>query len=83
VQAVCAAAGAPLATVPRSWPAGLTDREVDVLRLLARGRTERQIAGDLGIAKGTVHTHVTHCYQKAGVSTRVGIALFALEHRLV
>lgn len=83
VGAVCAAAGAPRRPVTRTWPAGLTDREVDVLRLLARGLSKKEIAAELVIAPATVHTHVTHLYQKAGVSTRVGIALFALEHRLV
>jgi DNA-binding NarL/FixJ family response regulator len=54
-----------------------------VLRLLARGRTKKEIARELVIAPGTVHTHVTHVYGKVGVSTRAGIALFALEHGLV
>jgi DNA-binding NarL/FixJ family response regulator len=67
----------------REWPVGLTDREVDVLRLLARGRSKKQVAAELVIAPGTVHTHVTHLYQKTGVSTRAGIALFALEHELL
>jgi HD-GYP domain-containing protein (c-di-GMP phosphodiesterase class II)/DNA-binding CsgD family transcriptional regulator len=83
VGAVCAAAGTPIERVAREWPAGLTDREVDVLRLLARGRSKKQIAAELVIAPGTVHTHVTHLYQKSGVSTRAGIALFALEHQLL
>jgi HD-GYP domain-containing protein (c-di-GMP phosphodiesterase class II)/DNA-binding CsgD family transcriptional regulator len=83
VGAVCAVAGAPIAPVAREWPAGLTDREVDVLRLLARGRSKKEVAADLVIAPGTVHTHVTHLYQKTGVSTRAGIALYALEHRLL
>jgi DNA-binding NarL/FixJ family response regulator len=60
----------------------LTEREIDVLRLLVRGRSKKQIAHELGIARGTVHTHVTHLYQKTGVSTRAGIAVFALEHGL-
>ena len=84
-RAVCDAAG----TSPRrgrasaSWPAGLTDREVEVLRLLARGLTKKEVAAALVIAPGTAHTHTVHIYEKLGVSTRAGVALFALEHGLV
>jgi DNA-binding NarL/FixJ family response regulator len=53
------------------------------VRLLARGRSNKQIARELVIAQGTVGTHVAHVYQKAGVSTRAGIAMFAMEHGLV
>jgi HD-GYP domain-containing protein (c-di-GMP phosphodiesterase class II) len=66
-----------------SFPAGLTAREVEVLRLLARGRSEGQIAAELFIAASTVHTHITHIYDKAGVSTRAGAAVFAMEHGLI
>jgi DNA-binding NarL/FixJ family response regulator len=83
VGAVCAVAGAPIRPMAREWPDGLTDREVEVLRLLAHRRSKKQIAAELGIAPGTVHTHVTHVYQKTGVSTRAGIALYALEHQLL
>jgi HD-GYP domain-containing protein (c-di-GMP phosphodiesterase class II) len=81
--AVCAVAGAPMTAPAPARPAGLTEREVEVVRLLARGRSKKEIARELVIAPGTVHTHVTHLYQKAGVSTRAGIALFAMEHGLV
>jgi DNA-binding NarL/FixJ family response regulator len=54
-----------------------------VLRLLARGLTKKEIAKELVIAPGTVHTHTVHIYEKLGVSTRAGVALFALEHGLV
>jgi HD-GYP domain-containing protein (c-di-GMP phosphodiesterase class II)/DNA-binding CsgD family transcriptional regulator len=80
-EAVCAAAGVAIHAA-RVRPARLTEREVDVLRLLARGRSKKEIARELGIAPGTVHTHVTHLYEKTGVSTRAGIAVFALEHGL-
>jgi HD-GYP domain-containing protein (c-di-GMP phosphodiesterase class II)/DNA-binding CsgD family transcriptional regulator len=84
-NAVCAAAGVSLrrgrASLP--WPAGLTDREVEVLRLLAQGLTKKEIAKALVIAPGTAHTHTVHIYEKLGVSTRAGVALFALEHGLV
>jgi HD-GYP domain-containing protein (c-di-GMP phosphodiesterase class II)/DNA-binding CsgD family transcriptional regulator len=84
-RAVCEAAGVALrrgrASAP--WPAGLTEREVDVLRLLARGLSKKQIAASLVIAPGTVHTHTVHIYEKLGVSTRAGVALFAMQHGLV
>ena len=67
----------------RSWPAGLTDREVDVLRLVARGRSNKEIARELCVSDGTVHTHVIHVYRKIEVNTRAGAALFALEHDLI
>jgi HD-GYP domain-containing protein (c-di-GMP phosphodiesterase class II)/DNA-binding CsgD family transcriptional regulator len=84
-RAVCDAAG--IDHRPRrasaGWPAGLTDREVEVLRLLARGQSKKQVAASLVIAPGTVHTHTVHIYEKLGVSTRAGLALFAMEHGLV
>jgi HD-GYP domain-containing protein (c-di-GMP phosphodiesterase class II)/DNA-binding CsgD family transcriptional regulator len=83
-RAVCDAAGvAPRRGRSRSWPAGLTDREVEVLRSLARGLSKKEIARALGIAPGTVHTHTVHIYEKLGVSTRAGVAMFAMEHGLV
>ena len=54
-----------------------------MLRLLARGRSERQIAAALFISSSTVHTHVTHIYEKSEVSTRAAVALFAMEHGLL
>ncbi len=54
-----------------------------MLRLLVRGRIEREIAELLVIASSTVHAHVLHLYEKMGVSTRAGAALFAMEHELV
>lgn len=67
----------------RTWPAGLTDREVDVLRMLARGRSNREIARELHVSEGTVHTHVINVYGKIEVNTRAGAVLFALEHDLI
>lgn len=67
----------------RGWPAGLTDREVDVLRMLARGRSNKEIARELHVSVGTVHTHVINVYGKIEVNTRAGAALFALEHDLI
>lgn len=84
-RAVCESAGVALRRRRTSgpWPAGLTDREIEVLRLLARGLSKKEIAKALVIAPGTVHTHTVHIYEKLGVSTRAGVALFAMEHGLV
>ena len=81
VRAVLGAAGTSSAVLP-SLPAGLTERELDVLRLLAAGRTKPQIAADLVISQSTVHTHTVHIYAKCGVSTRAGLAMFAMRHGL-
>jgi DNA-binding CsgD family transcriptional regulator len=82
--AVCEAAGARTrGRKAVTGPAGLTEREVEVLRLLARGRSKKQIAQTLFIAHGTVHTHVTHIYEKLGVSSRAAAALFAMEQGLL
>ncbi len=83
VNAVLEAAGARPVHVAHARPAGLSDREVDVLRLLARGRTNRQIAGELVIAPKTVGRHVENIYAKTGLSTRAGAALFCAEHDLL
>jgi DNA-binding CsgD family transcriptional regulator len=77
-----AAGGAPLG-VRQGYPAGLTEREAEVLRLLAQGRTNREIAEALVITEKTAGHHVEHIYGKIGVSTRVGAALFAMQHDLV
>jgi HD-GYP domain-containing protein (c-di-GMP phosphodiesterase class II) len=81
VDAVLAAAGRPVA--PRARPGGLTEREVEVLRLLARGLTNRAMAAELGLSAKTVGHHVEHIYAKAGVSSRAAAALFAVESGLM
>jgi HD-GYP domain-containing protein (c-di-GMP phosphodiesterase class II) len=83
VDAVLEAAGAAPTEARQGYPAGLTEREVEVLRLLARGRTNREIAEALVITEKTAGHHVEHIYAKADVSTRVGAALFAMRHDLV
>jgi ATP/maltotriose-dependent transcriptional regulator MalT len=82
VDAVLEAAGH---RVPRrkAWPAGLTTREVEVLRLVAQGRSNRGIASDLFISEKTVRNHVEHIYSKLGVSNRTGASLFAVEHGII
>lgn len=81
-EAVLAAAGRP-ARARRTYPAGLTTREVEVLGLLAQGLSNKQIAARLVVSDRTVGHHVAHIYQKAGVATRAGATLFALQNDLV
>jgi HD-GYP domain-containing protein (c-di-GMP phosphodiesterase class II)/DNA-binding CsgD family transcriptional regulator len=83
IRAVCEAAGHRIKKRAGGWPAGLSDREVEVLRHLARGCSEKKIGELLFISPGTVHTHVVHVYEKIGVSTRAAAALFAMEHDLL
>ena len=64
------------------WPAGLTDREVEVLRLIAKGSSNKDVAAVLVIAPKTVGHHVEHIYAKIGVTTRAGAALFLMEQGL-
>jgi HD-GYP domain-containing protein (c-di-GMP phosphodiesterase class II) len=64
-------------------PGGLSDREVEVLRLLAAGCTNPDIGRRLGISRRTAEHHVQHIYTKIGVSTRAAATLFALEHNLL
>ena len=64
-------------------PAGLTEREAQVVGLLARGLQTKQIARALGISVKTADHHVQNAYGKIGVSTRAAAALFAMEHGLV
>lgn len=82
VTAVLAAAGQESSS-PRAWPADLTDREVEVIRLLASGSTNRQIAATLVISPRTAEHHVQHIYAKIGGSTRASAALFAMERGLL
>jgi DNA-binding CsgD family transcriptional regulator len=69
--------------VAPTWPAGLTDREVEILRLLARGYSRGRIASELVLSGHTVRHHLEHIYDKLGVGTRVAAALFAVEHHLL
>jgi HD-GYP domain-containing protein (c-di-GMP phosphodiesterase class II)/DNA-binding CsgD family transcriptional regulator len=83
VRAVLEAAGQPIARRRIAWPSDLTDREVDVIRQLASGRSTRAIASSLSVSEATVHTHTVSIYSKTGVHTRAGIALYAIEHELL
>ncbi|HEY2543808.1 MAG TPA: HD domain-containing phosphohydrolase [Gaiellaceae bacterium] len=64
-------------------PAGLTAREVDVLRLVARGLTSKEIATQLVITPKTARNHIEHIYTKIGASSRVEASLFAMRHGLI
>jgi HD-GYP domain-containing protein (c-di-GMP phosphodiesterase class II) len=81
IAAVIEASGAPRPR--RAWPAELTDREVDVLRLAARGLSNKEIAQTLVVSPRTVQHHLAHVYDKTGRRTRAGTALFAMEHGLL
>jgi DNA-binding CsgD family transcriptional regulator len=82
VEAVLAAAG-HRAIRRREGPAGLTAREVDVLRLLARGLSSTEIAARLVISPKTVRNHIEHIYTKIGASSRATASLFAMRHGLL
>lgn len=62
---------------------GLTARELEVLRLVAEGRTNRAIAGELVLSERTVERHVTNTFAKLGVSTRAAATAYAYEHHLL
>ena len=64
-------------------PDGLTAREVEVLRLVAQGLTNEQVAQRLVISPRTVDTHLTSMYSKIGVSSRVAATRYAMEHHLL
>lgn len=84
-EAVLATAGhqAPPRGLAAELPCGLTGREAEVLRHVARGRTNREIAATLHLSAKTVGRHVENLYAKIGVSSRAAAALFAMEHRLL
>jgi DNA-binding CsgD family transcriptional regulator len=77
MRAVEQAAGALLGRT--AFPAGLTDREVEVLRLVAAGATNAQIAQQLFLSVKTVERHLLNAYRKAGVRNRAEAAAFALR----
>ncbi len=81
VTAVVEGAGQPVPRMKR--PAGLTEREAEVVGLLARGLQTKQVARALGISVKTADRHVQNAYAKVGVSTRAAATLFAMEHGLV
>jgi DNA-binding NarL/FixJ family response regulator len=82
---VAAGYGEPLTpkTQRPQHPGGLTGREVEVLRLAARGLTTREIADRLFISPKTADHHIQHVYTKIEVSTRAAAALWAMQHAVV
>ena len=84
-QGSMSAAATPAPPAPSPTGAAdtpLTARELEVAQLLARGRTNRQIADELVIAERTASTHVTHILSKLGFSTRSQVAVWAVERGL-
>jgi DNA-binding CsgD family transcriptional regulator len=82
VEAVLAAAGHRVAR-RREGPAGLTPREVEVLRLLARGLSNKEIAQRLSISPKTVGNHAEHIYAKIDAQSRAAAAFFAMQQGLL
>lgn len=82
VDAVLRAAGHPAAR-RTPGPDGLTPREIDVLRLLARGRSNKEISAQLRISTKTARNHVEHIYTKIDATSRVAASLYAMQHGLL
>jgi predicted ATPase/DNA-binding CsgD family transcriptional regulator len=72
----------PRPAVPLSYPAGLSAREAEVLRLVAEGLTNAEVAGRLFISPRTVNWHLGSVYRKLGFHSRTEATRFAIEHRL-
>jgi HD-GYP domain-containing protein (c-di-GMP phosphodiesterase class II) len=83
VEAVLASAGQPARRTSGTRLAGLTPREIEVLRLIAGGDTAKEAARKLDISPKTADHHIQSLYSKIGVTTRAGAALYALERGLV
>jgi HD-GYP domain-containing protein (c-di-GMP phosphodiesterase class II) len=81
VAAVLEAAGQRPPRLQR--PAGLTEREAEVVAMLARGLQTKQVARALGISVKTADRHIQNAYRKIGVSSRAAATVFAMEHGLV
>jgi DNA-binding CsgD family transcriptional regulator len=69
--------------VRRSYPAGLSQREVEVLVLVAQGMTDVEVAEKLVLSPRTVNAHLTSVYNKLGVNSRAAATRLAIEHKLV
>ncbi len=81
VTAVIESAGERPPRIQR--PAGLTEREAEVVAMLARGLQTKQVARALGISAKTADRHIQNAYRKIGVSTRAAATLYAMEHGLI
>ena len=82
VEAVLGAAGHRVGR-RREGPAGLTRREIEVLRLIARGLSNKEVAAASSSRPKTAGTHIEHIYAKIGVSSRAEAGLFAVQHGLL
>jgi DNA-binding NarL/FixJ family response regulator len=82
VEAVLGVAGHRVARRVEG-PGGLTRREVEVLRLVARGASNKGVAAALVISPKTAGTHIEHIYAKLGVTNRAEAGLFAVQHGLL
>ena len=82
VEAVLVAAG-HRAKARAERPGGLTAREIEVLRLVARGMSSKEIAAELVISPKTARNHIEHIYVKTGATTRVAASVFAMKHGLL
>jgi HD-GYP domain-containing protein (c-di-GMP phosphodiesterase class II) len=82
-DAVCAAAGARPPRLKGELPLGLSEREVEVLALLARGLSNKEIGAALFISARTAGNHIAHIYDKTGINSRAAAALFAVTRGLV
>jgi DNA-binding NarL/FixJ family response regulator len=70
-------------TSRRSRPGGLTEREAEVLQLVAAGLTNREIAAEMYLSAKTVSRHLSNIFTKIGVSSRAAATAYAFEHRIV
>ena len=61
---------------------GLTDRELEIVRLVAAGKKNKEVAEQLAISERTVRTNLTSVFQKLGVRDRIGLVMYALRHGL-
>jgi DNA-binding CsgD family transcriptional regulator len=82
-QVAVAAYRSAAAKSPPAYPAGLTAREVEVLRVVATGLTDAQVAEQLVVSLRTVHSHLHAIYRKLGVSSRTAAARFAIDRNLL
>lgn len=73
---------APTVTPSLTYPAGLTAREVEVLRLVAGGLTDIQVAEKLVLSPRTVHAHISSIYNKLNITSRSAATRYAIEHGL-
>lgn len=83
VDAVLSTAWEPRVVAGREWPNGLSDYEVEVLRLVTRGHSSKEVGQALGVSGRSAERDAHRVYDKLGVSTRAGAAVFALQHDLL